>query len=1098
MKKNNILKIFAAVMILLVAVPAVLAGSINPSIAYTDDSLSAVESQPSQYTFKWYKNGGYITDGQTLSSSNTAKGEVWKVEWWLNALGMLVDFAQVTILNTIPTDPVVSFLGDPYYANSTVSVNGTSTDLDGDTLVYTYVFRNNTALLQNSTTSTYVCAGSCPKGENISVEVWTYDGEAYANNSAMNSTIIQNTNPENLTVNTTPASVYVGTEINASGIANDLDGDALTYTFQFYNLNTSTVLQAYSSDNTYEVTSASAHNTINVFVNVSDGTGSITNFTNITVLNTAPTMNLTNFSLYQDLNATVNLSGYSNDNDTDALTYTTLNSTNITALMNGDSITFVPDTGYFGSQFVNVTINDGIVGTVQPINVTVIPNTSPTISALNITNPACTSDNLTGNFTLTDADQTSLTAYVNWYKNSVLNQSSTESVTNGTVNLINLSSTLTLKGENWTLQVIPNDGIVNGTSQNISVVISNTAPTTTTIPIQGWAQNVNQTINLSLYFSDADSDDLNFTAVTGNNITAYVDNSTNLVILEPDTGFAGSSTVNFTAFDNENANVTSNVVTLNVGFSVVTDSTINGTLYSGTNNYTNISGVFLSTINSSTITGPTINVDNSNVTNSTIINSNLINCTVIDTTLTGAYCLNAYIDPSDIGNSNTTGSTIYDSTIWDSNFTNSLANNSIVYNSSIDSSNVTYSNFTNVTMDNSIVVNSQLNNTVISSANITSNVLYSGTMLMTNGTVYNATSGGQQNITGLVNFAPIATIANPANASSHNNGATVYFNSSSTDVNVGDFLNDTLTYFWDFGDGTNATTENASHSYSTDNTYNVVLTVTDSYNETDNSTITLTVSTPSSGGGGGGGGGGSSSTPSGGTLIVLANGETRVLSKNHFVTFDFGGEEHKVTLEDILSDFVKIVVESDPQTGLLEKNKSLKFNLDGDAYLDLEVLLKDKTSFTATLQFNLLFEDDPAWKPVEVVEDVEDDEVIEEKNETEERKLSWKTITGRALDEWNESTAKVKAISIKVWNSIKNNLLRSISVMVLAILYLGSLIYWIRTLGTRKKKKKVSKVRPLKSKKTKTIQEAAAARQKKANFRIKLKGFLIKIIETAL
>jgi len=69
-----------------------------------------------------------------------------------------------------------------------------------------------------------------------------------------------------------------------------------------------------------------------------------------------------------------------------------------------------------------------------------------------------------------------------------------------------------------------------------------------------------------------------------------------------------------------------------------------------------------------------------------------------------------------------------------------------------------------------------------------------------------------------------------------------------------------LTYSWNFGDGNNASSVSPQHTYSTDGTYSVVLTVTDEYSAY-SKTKSLTISTsPSTGGGnsGGKGGGGGS------------------------------------------------------------------------------------------------------------------------------------------------------------------------------------------------------------------------------------------------
>jgi PKD repeat protein len=61
---------------------------------------------------------------------------------------------------------------------------------------------------------------------------------------------------------------------------------------------------------------------------------------------------------------------------------------------------------------------------------------------------------------------------------------------------------------------------------------------------------------------------------------------------------------------------------------------------------------------------------------------------------------------------------------------------------------------------------------------------------------------------------------------------TVTFTDTSSDPNE-----DNLTYLWDFGDGTTNDTQNPVYTYASNGTYNVTLTVTDPYGETDTTDI---------------------------------------------------------------------------------------------------------------------------------------------------------------------------------------------------------------------------------------------------------------------
>jgi hypothetical protein len=88
------------------------------------------------------------------------------------------------------------------------------------------------------------------------------------------------------------------------------------------------------------------------------------------------------------------------------------------------------------------------------------------------------------------------------------------------------------------------------------------------------------------------------------------------------------------------------------------------------------------------------------------------------------------------------------------------------------------------------------------------------------------------------NHAPVADLY--ADVTSGDRPLKVEFNANlSTDVDE-----DVLTYYWDFGDGTNATGINPSKTYGTTGTFTVTLKVTDEEGLTDVATITITVNEP--------------------------------------------------------------------------------------------------------------------------------------------------------------------------------------------------------------------------------------------------------------
>jgi hypothetical protein len=107
------------------------------------------------------------------------------------------------------------------------------------------------------------------------------------------------------TLNLTPTTIYVNTELfgSASG-STDADGDTITYYYKFYNQTDGVTRQDYSTDNSYTITTADAHDNIRVFAKAYDNYEySAENENSIIVSNSSPTaptrwtdlgMNLTN------------------------------------------------------------------------------------------------------------------------------------------------------------------------------------------------------------------------------------------------------------------------------------------------------------------------------------------------------------------------------------------------------------------------------------------------------------------------------------------------------------------------------------------------------------------------------------------------------------------------------------------------------------------------------------------------------------------------------------------------------------------------------------------------------------------------------------
>ncbi len=367
-------------------------------------------------------------------------------------------------------------------------------------------------------------------------------------------------------------------------------------------------------------------------------------------------------------------------------------------------------------------------------------------------------------------------------------------------------------------------------------------------------------------------------------------------------------------------------------------------------------------------------VDNStlqsvNATGSTIRGSILTNCVVINSTVKnyqGSNCIiiNSFVDPpnpgSDLtgsiitGNSRVMNSNVTYSTVTSSNITNSNVNNSQITNSEIISSNVDSCTSTGsqlsggVVCTNSTVTGSILYNVTLINAIVNNGVLTSGTLIY-NGTNY--TAPPNQNIANITNLPP--------------NGAFTYTRSnlrinlnagSSSDPNPGD----TLTYFWDFGDGTNTTIASAttSHTFVSAGTYNVTLTAIDNQGASDPTPdiqqITVTAgggTTPPRRTGGGGGGGGSSAYARTWKIdLDERSPDIRTLSRLDKAVITLNNKTYTLRMDGIDRGHINFTLKDIPYSFINYEIKKMDFDSDGIS--DLRIIILNNYYTRAQLRFD--------------------------------------------------------------------------------------------------------------------------------------------------
>jgi len=379
------------------------------------------------------------------------------------------------------------------------------------------------------------------------------------------------------------------------------------------------------------------------------------------------------------------------------------------------------------------------------------------------------------------------------------------------------------------------------------------------------------------------------------------------------------------------------------------DNILDGSQLSGTNTFTDtiMTNSVLDSVNLTNVTGTNTTLTNVTGTDSNISNTTLTHCVVDNSTvlkITASNCnfVDSFVDPSDL-----TGTTVQNSVIIESDVTHSTVIDSRIEYSTINGSRIV----------NSTIMNSTFANANVTDANITNGTIFAGAITVTtpNGTfTWNVSTNGTANLSEVIPVQPVAAFTPTSKTITKNQK--VNFNDASTDDNVGGPLNDSLTYFWNFGDGSNSTAQNPSHKYTSQGTFSVTLTVTDSFGLKDQTTGTVKVN---KNGGGGGGGGGSSGGGGGGgggglTAITVTNEPTtRTAYVGQPLRFRVNGETYLPTLylrrtnqDDGTSQWM---LSGGSFTLITDQVQSFDLSGDGVPELDVTVLDVGRTSTTLRL-----------------------------------------------------------------------------------------------------------------------------------------------------
>ena len=456
--------------------------SLTPSPAQSLDDINALasgsvdpEGANVTYNYEWFVNGS--SSGITtpiLDSSNTSKGELWKVVVTPTD-GIGFGNPAESSLQITNTTPVVSNVtitpNTGILTSSSLSCNAMIFDPDEPT-TDTFTWLADGQTIGSGQTITLNPSLVSP-GATVSCVVSAIDG-SNASAQSQDDISIDNQPPIiNSTTITSQTGFFANGAVSCETNYSDSDNDSLTVSYTWTNTTVGTII---GTDALLQLTPSlvSPNDTIECVTTIDDGHGGLaTDVTSITILNSDPTIDSLNItpsgSVYNgdtlqcmatasDINGGISTMDYEwliNGNNHSTGTHITLNT-----VTHGDVVS------------CQVTATDGTGGIATDLESVTIENTLPVLTSVSVSPSAPTvSDTITCTaVAATDPDGDSVTFLYNWYVDEELQTNTTNTLNSG----------FTADAE-VRCEVYPNDGYDTGIALSDSVVIENTAPEITDV-----------------------------------------------------------------------------------------------------------------------------------------------------------------------------------------------------------------------------------------------------------------------------------------------------------------------------------------------------------------------------------------------------------------------------------------------------------------------------------------------------------------------------------------------------------------------------------------------------------------------------------------
>ncbi|MBM4393870.1 MAG: LamG domain-containing protein, partial [Deltaproteobacteria bacterium] len=223
--------------------PVLASVSLSTAAPTENDTLSATLGATSDddgdtvtVSYEWFVNGTSAGTGTTLSSSSFAKGDTITLvvtPWDGTSWGSPVTSDVATAVNTPPAVSSVTLSPEDAYTDDVLTASASATDLDGDSLSYTYDWYVDGLLAQSGASATLDGATAFSRDEEVHVVVTPNDGDTDGTSATSSALTVANSAPTAPEVEITPEDAEEGDDLTCTVVteSTDADGDAVTYSF---------------------------------------------------------------------------------------------------------------------------------------------------------------------------------------------------------------------------------------------------------------------------------------------------------------------------------------------------------------------------------------------------------------------------------------------------------------------------------------------------------------------------------------------------------------------------------------------------------------------------------------------------------------------------------------------------------------------------------------------------------------------------------------------------------------------------------------------------------------------------------------------------